>query len=486
MARNLLFITTDQQRWDSLPCYGLDFMKTPNLDRLAAEGTVFEHCIVPSPVCVPCRAAIMSGQYPSTTGVLGNGHWLPDSVPTWPALIGQNRRTAAIGKMHFHPWDSLEGFDERIMAEDKRHIYLPDHHVQFLAAHGLDRPHPTTLPRYYESLGASFTPRERRFHVDGFVGDSAARWIQENGGEPFAAWVSFPGPHDPYDPPEELAGLYEDAPIPDPIGSPEELASKPPAQRDRGAGSLTNSMFRLDLSKATVEHYRQWRRHYYANITLIDEGIGKIVEALESRGVLDDTLIIYTSDHGDALGDHGLPFKAFFYDCMSRVPLIIRSPGVPSGQRADSLISSLDLVPLFYHACDTDPPSGLQGEDIRPIFDDPSVSIRDHVFCEIGGRMMVRTRTHKYAHYADGSSELYDLVADPNEIENLAGQDSVSSVETALKSRLLEHTLDCQRHHSSYVDAAPYWVRVDLEADYKRQMEEGGDTTYRSPYGQGG
>ena len=482
MARNLLFITTDQQRWDSLPCYGLDFMRTPNLDRLAAEGMVFDHCIVPSPVCVPCRAAIMSGQYPATTGVLGNGHWLPETVPTWPALIGQNRRTAAIGKMHFNPWDSTQGFHERIMAEDKRHVYLPDHHVQFLAAHGLDRPHPTTLPGYYESLGAPITPRDRKFHVDGFVGDSAARWIQKNGDEPFAAWVSFPGPHDPYDPPEALANLYADAPIPDPVGSPDELAHKPPAQRSRGADSLQNSMFRLDLSKATLDNYRQWRRHYYANITLIDEGIGKIIKALEAQGVLDDTLIIFTSDHGDALGDHGMPFKGFFYDCMSRVPLIIRGPDVPSGQRADSLISTLDLIPLFYNACETKAPPGLQGEDIRPLFENPSASIRDRVFSEIGGRMMVRTKTHKYAHYADGSAELYDLVADPDEIENLAGNDTTSRIESDLKAQLLEHSLACQKAHSSYANAPQYWARLDLEADYKRQIEEGATTTYRSPY----
>ncbi|MBK35182.1 MAG: hypothetical protein CME26_06585 [Gemmatimonadetes bacterium] len=482
MARNLLFITTDQQRWDSLPCYGLEFMQTPNLDRLASEGLVFDHCIVPSPVCVPCRAAMMSGQYPATTGVLGNGHWLPDSIPTWPALIGQSRRTAAIGKMHFNPWDSNQGFHERIMAEDKRHIYLPDHHVQFLAAHGLGRPHPTTLPGYYESMGASVTPRDRKFHVDGFVGDSAARWIEQNWDEPFATWVSFPGPHDPYDPPEDMADLYRDAPIPDPIGSPDELATKPPAQRSRGAGNLDNSMFRLDLSKATTEHYRQWRRHYYANITLIDEGIGKILAALESKGVLDETLIIFTSDHGDALGDHGLPFKAFFYDCMSRVPLIIRGPDVPSGNRADSLISTLDLVPLFYDACETERPKGLQGEDIQPIFDNPSASIRDHVFCEIGGRTMVRTRTHKYAHYNDGSAELYDLVADPNEIENLAGLEAVAGIESDLKDRLLEHHLRCQAAHSTTVNAPQYWVRRDLEADYARQRQKGGDTTYRSPY----
>ncbi|MBT5832540.1 MAG: sulfatase-like hydrolase/transferase [Candidatus Latescibacteria bacterium] len=483
MARNLLFITTDQQRWDSLPCYGLDFMQTPNLDRLAREGMVFENCIVPSPVCVPCRASMMCGQYPAVTGVLGNGNWLPDHVPTWPSLIGKTgRRTAAIGKMHFNPWDSLQGFDERIMAEDKRHIYLPDHHVQFLAAHGLDRPHPTTLPQYYENLGASVTPRDRKFHVDGFVGDQAAQWLEKNGKDPFAAWVSFPGPHDPYDPPEDMADLYANAPIPDLIGSPEELANKPAAQRARGGGSLNNSMFRLDFSKATPENYRKWREHYYANITLIDEGIGKMLGALESQGTLDDTLIIFTSDHGDALGDHGLPFKGFFYDCMSRVPLIIRGPDVPTNQRSAALVSSLDLVPLFYNACETEAPNTLQGEDIRPLFNDPSTTIREAAFSEIGGRMMVRTTHYKYAHYSDGSAELYDLEADPNEITNLAGNSTFGDIENQLKALLLEHGLHNQTYQSRYAPAPQYWVRNALEADYKKQQTEGGDTKYRPLY----
>lgn len=471
MARNLLFITTDQQRWDSLPCYGRDFVQAPHLERLAAEGMVFDTCIVPSPVCVPCRAAMMSGQYPAVNGVLGNGNWLPDHVPTWPRRIGATgRRTVAIGKMHFHPWDSLQGFDQRIMAEDKRHVYLPDHHVQFLAAHGMDRPHPTTLPGYYETMGAPVTPRPAHFHVDGFVGDRAAAWIDTHGREPFAAWVSFPGPHDPYDPPEEYADLYTQAPIPEPVGAPHELESKPPAQRSRGAGSLDNSMYRLDLSTATAAHYRKWREHYYANITLIDDGIGKILRALEATGTLDDTLIVFTSDHGDALGDHGLPFKGFFYDCMARVPLIIRGPGVPSGGRSPALVSTVDLVPLFYRACDAELPGTLQGKDIRTLFQDPDHALHEAVFSAIGGRMMARTRTHKYAHYADGSAELYNLDADPDELVNLAGQPEHVQVETRLQSLLLEHVLDNQTRHARYTAVPQYWLRAEMEADYKQRI----------------
>jgi len=469
MATNLLFITTDQQRWDSLPCYGLDFMRTPALDRLAREGLVFENCVVPAPICVPYRAAILSGQYPSTTGVLGNSHWLPDHVPTWPGLIGATgRRTAAIGKMHFNPWDDLGGFDERIIAEDKRHVYLPDDHVQFLKAHGLDRPHPTSNPGYFETLGAPVTPREKRFHIDGYVGDQAAAWLEGNGQVPFALWVSFAGPHDPYDPPEEMADLYYDAPIPAPVGSPDELIHKPPAQRGRGKNSLDNSMFRLDLSQATSEHYRRWRAHYYANITLVDEGIGKILTALEANGLLDETMIIFTSDHGDALGDHGLPFKNFFYDSMVHVPLIIRGPDVPQGERCPALVSSLDLVPFFYHLCEIDPPVTLPGQNLSTLINDPQATIREVVFSETLGRAMVQTRGHKYAHYTDGSAELYDLTADPHEITNLAGDPHYAETELRLKGLLLEHWLENQVYQAQAVSRPQHPLRVALEEAYKK------------------
>jgi len=472
MSKTLLFITTDQQRCDSLPCYGLDFIQTPAIDRLANEGMVFDNCIVPAPVCVPCRAALLSGQYPTTTGVLSNLHWLADGTPTWSERLSRaGIRTAAIGKMHFNPWDDMGGFQERVIAEDKRHIYLPDDHVKFLQANGMERFHPVDKPGYFENLGASVTPRDERFHIDGFVGDQAASWIENTSDDPFAMWVSFPGPHDPYDPPEDMASMYYDAPIPEPIGSPDELVHKPLAQRDRNKGSINSSMYRIDLSTATPDHYRKWRAHYYANITLIDRGIGKIIAALEAKGILDDTLIIFTSDHGDALGDHGLSYKSFFYDSMVHVPLIIRGQGARTGSRSSSLVSSLDLVPLFYRTFGIEPPETLQGEDVSKLLQNPDFQLRDRVFCENLGRSMVQTRTHKYAHYVDGSTELYDLENDPNEIENLAGHPDKTDLESHMKSMLFEHALRNSQYHARAVSRPQNPLRIALEKEFREGRE---------------
>ena len=463
---NLLFITTDQQRWDSLPCYGLDFMQTPHLDRLAREGQVFDQCYVAAPVCVPCRAAMLSGQWPSTTGVLGNGNWLDAQIPTWPArLSAAGYRTGAIGKMHFTPWSEMGGFDERVIAEDKRHTYLPDDHVKFLRAHGMERAHPTENPGYFESLGAPVTPRPRRFHVDGFIGDRAAEWVKAQGQRPFAAWVSFAGPHDPYDPPEEMADMYYEAPIPAPVGSRQDLDNRPRSQQSAG-DSRKNSMFRLDMRGATPEQVRRWRAHYYANISLIDEGIGKVLSALEENGVLENTLIVFTSDHGDALGDHGLVFKGYFYESMARVPLLVRGPGVKGGSRCGALVGTMDLVPLFYQVCGVEAPPTLQGANLNALLADPKGQIRSRVFSEIGGRAMVRDSRYKYVHYNSGEAELYDLVEDPDELENLAGRSELGAVEMGLRGHLLEHWLNNQRFQAQATARPQHPYRVALEEAY--------------------
>ena len=477
---NLLFITTDQQRWDSLPCYGLDFMRTPHLDRLAREGVVFERAYTPAPLCVPMRAAMMSGLWPSTSGAMGNSHWLAPSIPVWPEQvtsfgpIAGGRKTAAIGKMHFHPWDARNGFLERISAEDKRHTYLPDDYSKFLLANGLRQWHPTEKPGYFEHLQASVTPAAKRFHVDGFVGDRAAEWLSANAAAgPFAAWVSFPGPHDPYDPPEEMASMYYDAPIPEPVGRPDELATKPRAQRRRNRGSMQSVQYQIDPSEATPAHIRRWRAHYYANISLIDEGIGKILASLEGAGVLDDTLIVFTSDHGDALGDHGLAYKSFYYESMAHVPLIVRGPGVVSGERCQSLVSTLDLVPLYYRACGVEAPPFLQGADISPALADPAATVRDVVFSENLGSTMVFDGRWKCVQYADGDLELYDLSDDPHELSNLAfgeGRRAHEAEISRLRGLLVDHALRNNRVRAQLHERPAEPWRAALNHTFERQL----------------
>jgi arylsulfatase A-like enzyme len=271
-----------------------------------------------------------------------------------------------------------------------------------------------------------------------------------------------------------MARMYYDAPIPEPIGSAAELVNKPPAQRSRGKGTLRNAMFQIDPSQATAEHYRRWRAHYYANISLIDESVGKILDSLERAGVLDDTLIIYTSDHGDALGDHGLSYKGLFYDSMVHVPLLMRGPGVTPGARAGSLVSTIDLMPLFYQTCGLTPPDTLQGEDVSRLLADPSATLREEAFCEITGKAMVQTDRYKYGSYNDGSAELYDLQEDPHEIRNLSGDPGYAKAESEMRARLVEHWLRNQGEQARAMNVPVHPLRQAIEDEYAAQLRQEG------------
>lgn len=473
MKRNLLLITTDQQRQDTLRCYGLPFMKTPHLDRLANEGMVFEQCYVPAPSCVPCRAAIMTGHYPSATGTVTNETWLDPHIPTWPELIGKHGyRTAGIGKMHFAPWDVLNGFDERITCEDKRHYYIPDDHAKFLEEHGLERIHPTEFPNYYETNGAPTYPYEKRFHPDTFIGDQAVEWLDAHGDSPFAIWVSFAGPHDPYDPPAEFEDMYDDADIPDPIPVPDNIEDKMAIQLQRKAKlDINNSMFRINAMESTPEQIRKWRKNYYANISLIDEGIGKILDVLERKGILDQTTIVFTSDHGDALGDHGTVWKGFFYESMVKVPLIVRGPGVPPGSRNQNLVSTIDIVPYFYETCGVEVPGDLRGKSIAGLLSQTESEHHDYVFSELEERTMVRSDRYKLIVYANGGKELYDLQKDPNEMINLANDHEYKDVVNVLQEAIIHHMMSCDSIYNNYMKKVACAKRIELEEAYRMEQQ---------------
>lgn len=461
----VLLITSDQQRWDTLPCYGLDFMHTPNLDRLAREGQVFRYAFTPSPVCQPARASLMTGLDPLTHRVLNNGCWYPPQTPVWVREVGAaGYRTAAIGKMHFYPWNNWGGFQDRIIAEDKRHYYRRDDYTLWLEAHGYRRLHPLNHPGYAEGLGAYASPLPPELHIDSYIGDRGAEWLRAHAHEPFFAWVSFNSPHDPYDPPEDLAGLYRDAPLPPAVGFPGELDTKPEAQRRARERAGANPVYLLDFNRLDHRLVRHLRAHYLATVTLIDRQVGKLLGALEDAGVLDETLVIFTSDHGDALSDHGLVYKSFFYECMVRVPLLVRGPGVPAGVQSDALVDLLDLVPAILRHLGIRFEGPVQGQDLTPLFTDPAAPHRDAVFSVVGDHAMVRTRQWKLARYGNGDGELYDLEADPGEVRNLYGLSQYREAQSELEARLLQHVLARTAASARFTATPPDPERVAVEA----------------------
>lgn len=441
--KNILFITTDQQRKDSLPCYGLDFVRAPALEALARQGIVFDNCVSVAPVCQPARAAFITGQYPSVSGVVDNFHWIRPGTPTIADSFREaGFQTAAIGKMHFHPWNNPEGFEYRIIAEDKRHIYLPDHYTRFLEAQGLKRDHPAVVTGYADNLGAIESPLPEDCHIDSYIGREAVRWIETlDRHRPFFGWISFNSPHDPYDPPASLAGLYRDAPVPPAIGSSEELVNKPAYQKRIIPFFRDNLLYLTDYSRTSEEKVRRMREYYYATVTLVDRWIGEILSALDCRGLTDSTLVVFSSDHGDTLGDHGLPFKSTFYEGALKVPLIMAGPGLPKGKRCGSFTDWIDLHRTFLEIGGITPGNHVQGSDLRPLLANPGLFLREEGYSELSGCAMVCTDRHKIVLCDDGDGELYDLSETPQETVNHFHDPTWTHVRRILTEKLVRRLL---------------------------------------------
>lgn len=486
MRPNLLFITTDQQRRDSLSCYGNDWVQTPALQALADEALVFDNCYVSSPICVPCRSTMMTGCYPSATGTMRNNTWLDPHIPTWPAALSRaGYRTAGIGKMHFAPWDALNGFDERIICEDKRHFYLPDDHAKYLEDAGYSRPHPKDVPGYYETVGAPVYPYPEEYHSDVFVAREAVGWLEKHGGEPFAAWVSFPGPHDPYDPPESFASMYDGIEIDDPLPVPEDAGSRPTIREKTvspGKLSFEEScyVFQMNYQKAGLEEFRLWRRRYHANVSLIDRGVGEIIAALKREGVYDNTLIVFTTDHGDALGDMGLRFKSSFYENVASVPLLVKpaDPAVP-GRRAQ-LVATPDIAAAFYEAAGLETPEHVQGQSLLELCRKNPEAIRTRVESELPGKVMSFDGRYKTILFEDGETELYDLLEDPREERNLASDAHYAAVLHEGSAAVLRHIFSCRRVHTELTKKSAYPPREELEREFKLHLPRGAGSSSTS------
>ena len=429
---NIILIMTDQQRWDTLRCYGYEHMITPHVDALAARGVAFSHAFTQGAVCGPSRNSIVSGQYVHTHGVEGNEQWLAPEQPNWiESLRAGGYRTANIGKMHTAPIRLPAGFEYRTVVENKNyqqglHGPDPDDYDLFLAHHGLRRPAVTyfkEIPDWPDRLQATVWPYADELYPDNFIGQQSVDYIGRCPfDKPLFLWTGFAGPHDPYDVTADFLALYDDVDVPDPVGFEGELDTKPPTQK-RGMEGMDgkHSPAAVWWSRATPERIRRMRRHYYANVTCMDDWVGKIVAALESRGQLDNTVLVFTSDHGDCLGDHHQVYKfSSHYDSVARVPLVFAGPGVESLGVRDPLTELIDLGPTFLEMADLEPLTGANGVSLSPLLRGDEVELHDCVFSEYGPRVMARTHDWKLVLYlGEEYGELYHLAEDPDELRNL-------------------------------------------------------------------
>ncbi len=422
---NLVFIMPDQLRADFLPAYGCRAIDTPHLDAVSAESDIYEDACSPYPLCVPARAALLSGLNPLQSGVLSNGHWLhPEraqmGLKTWPELLReQGYYTAAIGKMHFHPFESSEGFDERTICEDKRWPKVHDDYAEFLAQRGLQKFDAREHPDYAKRMGAIHFPYEAELTADAFVGQSAETFIHRQPAKrPFALMVGFPGPHCPYDPPKAYLDRVREDALPPLIPEPPLDASGPQALREAFLANTRLPWHGLDYSRFPEDRKRAIRRHYAALICQIDEQVGRITAALKSRGMWENTLFIFSSDHGDHVGDRGRVGKGTFFNESTRVPMIVKRPGQCTSQRLRSPVQLQDVSATMLEAASVPLPSWW---DYSPMpKTDSTASLGAPIFGVLNTMCMVKQSGWKLIHYTSYDyCELYQLDDDPNETNNL-------------------------------------------------------------------
>ncbi len=446
---DILFIITDQQRWDTLSCAKGGWGHTPHLDRLAAEGAYFEQCYCAAPSCVPSRASLFNLQRPSTIGAMKNGDtWTTSWVEHFQ---NAGYRTFNVGKMHTQPFDTPCGFEQRFVVENKDRFFLPryyddwDRHLKQLGVQPPNRASYQKHPDYETALGAYEWTLPKELHWDNFVPNTAKWLIDELGDEPLFLQIGFPGPHTPYDPPPEYLDRIDESqiPLPPDYAPANEI---PPLREYRDVMIHGNHDGIHWTEHPTAEQIKRLRKHYAANVHMIDEQIGEVLQKLEKRGKLDNTIIVFTSDHGDALGDQRQIQKWTMHDHNTRIPALVWAPGrLPAGTRCKELISQMDLIPMLFELAGV--PLDDHGEAInaREVLDGSRPG-RAHVYAEHGRCNMlpsidhvemIRTTEWKLVHYANRDyGELYDLNADPHELDNLWFDGKHAAQRTTLESKL--------------------------------------------------
>ncbi len=475
---HILLITTDQQRFDAAGDAAPTFMRTPHFNHLTREGVNFTSAYGDCPVCVASRMSIMTGKYVTSHGMTGNGpssRAIPDArnaLPTRMSDLGY--QTAAIGKMHFTPQRARHGFQEMILPEDYyRHMARRGYDVQPMR-HGLGQnelyPGMATVP---EALT-----------LTSWTAEQCVEYIRERRDPtlPFFIWCSFSKPHPPIDPPEPYYSMYRNCDIPAPVFG------------DWSEGEDVPYAFRLMREKQSFdlvppEIIREARAAYYGVITQIDYNMGRIFAALQDMGIFDDALIIYTSDHGEYLGDHHAGAKGFFHEPSAHVPFALRMPqgwdNRQHGTRNQSLVTLADILPTAVAAAGGTPPGDVDGLDLVALARG-EIAPRSYLESALGGRdrpgnYAITDGRWKYIWFPVGGSEqLFDLESDPQELHNLVAAAAASTHLERLRNELIG------RHQSRESEAVEDgdWVTLpvppDTEADRRNTSWPGYHTEYHN------
>ena len=420
---NILWICTDQQRYDTINALGNKHIRTPNIDRLVATGTAFEHAYCQSPISTPSRGSFLTGMYPSTIHACINGsdHW-DEAAPLITKLLADVGYDCGLaGKLHL---SSAMAHEPELRPKD-------DGYRRFWYSHA---PHQgigkgNQYADWLESIGQDFKKLKKKFgyipaqwHQTTWCADRAIEFIKEKRSRPWLFSVNIYDPHGPFDPPQEYIDRFDIESLPEPLFRESDLAAQE---------RLASINFQRTARRPTYPAAKRTLAKYWAQIELIDENVGRMLDALKQTGQGDNTVVIFTSDHGEMAGDHGLNQKGCrFYEGLVRVPLIISWPGrFKQGIRSHALVELVDIAPTLLDMAGLAIPGAMQGKSLLPILDgkaDPDRHrdfVRSVFYQVLEGPQsyatMIRTHEYKLVNYhGHETGELFDLVKDPHEFEN--------------------------------------------------------------------
>lgn len=476
---NILLITSDQQHWNTIGAFNNE-ISTPNLDRLVKEGTTFSRAYCPNPTCTPTRASIITGKYPSQHGAWSLGTKLPESEHTvGEDFTNAGYSTCLIGKAHFQPLKSTEeftsleaypilqdlnfwrnfndrfyGFEHCELARNHTNeAHVGQHYAMWMEEKGLKNwkdyflPPTGNMDRSEKHKWA--IPEE--YHYDAWIAERTNAMLEEykNNNENFFLWASFFDPHPDYFAPEPWDTMYDPDKLTIPQITEGEHGNNPPhfkLTQERTPDFSTYKEQQGIHGFHSHLHDREGLKKdiavYYGMVSLMDKYIGKILDKLDSLGMAEDTIVVFTTDHGHFFGHHGLIAKgAFHYEDMIKIPFIVRYPDrVPVGKVSTAMQSLVDLAPTFLNFCGITVPRTMTGVNQQNVWTGEQERARDHIVCEnhhepttVHLKTYVNERYKITVYYNREYGELFDLEEDPNEINNLWDKQEYSE----LKSQLL-------------------------------------------------
>ncbi len=417
---NIIFILTDDHRWDCMGVMGHPFLKTPNMDRIAQEGVLFENAFVTTSLCSPSRASFLTGQYASVHGVQNNATMWDEkrNITFLEHMKSAGYDTAFIGKWHM-PGGQLPN--------------LPgvDQFVSFTRKDGQGD--------YWDCpifVNHQLTPNRKRYITEELT-DYAIDFVEADRDSPFCMYLSHKAVHHDWKPPKHLKGMFDDA----------DLSHLAP-ESDK-----YNTWTNLNWLEGTMGNMHDIYRRYCECLVSVDEQIGRLLDALESKGELDNTVIVYAGDNGYIWGEHRLYAKHYPYEESIRVPYMVRAPGrflTKPGRRADQMILNIDLAPTLMEIAGIPIPESMQGESFLPVMQTATAAGREAWIYELfrdfpfGGRVpphkALRTKQYKYIEWEKcrEQPELYDILADPREMKNLIDSEAGKKLAQGLKVQLAD------------------------------------------------